>query len=60
MPGWLQAIVEVNPFSHLVTTTRDLMDGAATAGQIGGVLAATLGLTAVFAPLALHLYQSKK
>ena len=60
MPGWLQAIADVNPISHLVTTTRDLMKGAATAGQIGGVLAAALALTAVFAPLALRLYQSKE
>ena len=60
MPGWLQAFVRVNPISHLVTTVRDLMDGAATAGQIGGVLAAAMALTAVFAPLALRLYQSKK
>jgi ABC-2 type transport system permease protein len=60
MPGWLQAFVRVNPISHLVTTVRDLMDGAATAGQIGGVLAAAMALTAVFAPLALRLYQRNK
>lgn len=28
MPGWLQAFVEVNPISHLVTTLRALCEGS--------------------------------
>jgi ABC-2 type transport system permease protein len=59
MPGWLQAFVDVNPITHLVTTTRGLLAGTATAGQIGLVLAAAAALTAVFAPLTMHLYRDK-
>lgn len=57
MPGWVRAFVEVNPISHLVTATRGLTDGTATATQIGWVLVASAVLTAVFAPLTLHLYE---
>jgi ABC-2 type transport system permease protein len=60
MPGWLEAFVEVNPVSHLVTAERDLLDGTATAGQVGWVLAAAAALTAAFAPLALRLYRAKQ
>jgi ABC-2 type transport system permease protein len=59
MPGWLQAFVDVNPVSHLVTAERGLMDGTATAGQIGWVLLAAAVLVLVFAPLTMHLYRNK-
>jgi ABC-2 type transport system permease protein len=59
MPGWLQAFIDVNPVSHLVTAERGLMAGTATAGQVGWVLAAAALLTAVFAPLTSRLYRSK-
>jgi len=59
MPGWLQAFIHVNPISHLVTAARGLMAGTATAGQIGWVLVAAAALTAVFAPLTMHLYRGK-
>ena len=59
MPGWLQAFIDVNPISHLVTAERGLMAGTATAGQVGWVLAASAALTAIFAPLTMHLYRSK-
>ena len=29
LPGWLEAFVDVNPISHLVTATRGLMEGDA-------------------------------
>jgi ABC-2 type transport system permease protein len=32
MPGWLQACIDLNPISHLVTAERGLMAGTATAG----------------------------
>ena len=60
MPGWLQAFIDVNPISHLVTATRGLMAGTATAGQVGWVLAAAAALTAVFAPLTTHLYRNQR
>src|SRR6266511_2447377 len=50
MPGWLRAYIGVNPITHVVTAVRGLMDGTATAGQIGWVLLAAAALTAVFAP----------
>jgi ABC-2 type transport system permease protein len=60
MPGWLQAFIDVNPISHLVTAARGLMAGTATAGQVGWVLAAAAALTAVFAPLTTHLYRNQR
>jgi len=59
MPGWLQAFIRVNPISHLVTAERGLMAGTATATQVGWVLLASAALTAVFAPLTMHLYRNK-
>ena len=59
LPGWLEAFVEVNPISHLVTATRGLMEGGAPAGDIGLVLAEAAALTAVFAPLTVRLYRGK-
>ena len=60
MPGWLQAFIDVNPITHLVTAARGLMAGTATAGQVGWVLAATAVVTAVFAPLTMHLYRNRR
>jgi ABC-2 type transport system permease protein len=60
MPHWLRAFVDVNPVSRLVTATRALTDGTATAGQIAWVLVASAGLTVLFAPLALHLYEKER
>jgi ABC-2 type transport system permease protein len=56
MPGWLQAIVKINPVSHLVDAERGLMAGHPPAGQIILVLIASATLTAVFAPLTAWLY----
>jgi ABC-2 type transport system permease protein len=59
LPGWLEAFVDVNPISHLVTATRGLMEGTASVGEIGLVLATSAALTAVFAPLTVRLYRRK-
>ncbi len=56
MPSWLRAAVDANPISHLVTAVRSLMAGHANFGEIAWVLATTLVLTAVFAPLTMRLY----
>ena len=56
MPGWLQAVVRVNPVSHLVTAERGLLSGHPTAGQVAWVLIAAAIVTAVFAPLTAWLY----
>jgi ABC-2 type transport system permease protein len=60
MPGWLRAFIDVNPITHLVTATRGLMAGTATAGQVGWVLAATAAVTAVFAPLTMRRYRNRR
>lgn len=57
LPSWLEAFVDVNPIAHLVTATRELMDGGASAGGVGLVLAEAAASTAVFAPLTVRLYR---
>jgi ABC-2 type transport system permease protein len=59
LPGWLEAFVGVNPVSLLVTAVRGAMDGTATAAQVGVVLAVAAALTAVFAPVTVHLYRGR-
>jgi len=57
LPGPLEAFVKVNPISILVNASRGLMEGTASAGDIGIVLATAAALTAVFAPLTTRLYR---
>jgi ABC-2 type transport system permease protein len=59
LPGWLEAFVDVNPISQVVTATRGLMEGDANGGDIGLALAASAALTALFAPLTVRLYRRK-
>jgi ABC-2 type transport system permease protein len=59
MPGWLQAFVDVNPVSLLVTAIRGLMHGTVTAGEVGWVLLASALLVAVFGPATMRLYRNK-
>jgi ABC-2 type transport system permease protein len=59
LPGWLEAFVDVNPVSLLVTAERGLMNGTASAGDIAIVVACSAALTAVFAPLTVRLYRGK-
>jgi oleandomycin transport system permease protein len=56
MPGWLQAFVNVNPLSHLVSAVRGLMLGGPVGSQVGWTLAWCAGLLIVFFPLALRGY----
>ena len=60
MPGWLQAVVEVNPITHLATVIRGLMHGSVPAGEIGWVLVSSVLLVAVFGPITMVLYRNKK
>jgi ABC-2 type transport system permease protein len=59
LPGWLEAVVDANPVSHVVTAARGLMDGTATAGQVGLVLAEAAVLALIFAPLTTRLYRTR-
>jgi ABC-2 type transport system permease protein len=59
MPGWLQAFVDVNPVSHLVTAVRGLMHGEAAAGDVGMVLLWSALLVAVLGPLTMRRYGNR-
>lgn len=59
LPGWLQAVVAVNPISILVTGVRGLMHGAPPSGDIALVLVISAALIAVFAPLTTYAYRRK-
>ena len=59
LPSWLEAFVDVNPISHLVTASRGLMGGTATARDIAFVLISAAVLAAVFAPITVRLYRRK-
>lgn len=48
-----------NPVSRFVTAERALMNGSASAGQIGWALLASALLVAVFAPITMHLYRTR-
>ncbi len=60
MPGWMQAVIEVNPITHLATAVRGLMHGSVPAGEIGWVLISSALLVAVFGPITMVLYRNKK
>jgi ABC-2 type transport system permease protein len=57
LPGWLEAFVNVNPVSHLVSATRDLANDAAVTGQVGWTLLAGVVVIAIFAPLSVLSYR---
>jgi len=59
LPSGLEAFVEINPISWVVTANRGLMNGTAEAGDIMLVLATAVVLTAVFVPLTSRLYRKK-
>jgi ABC-2 type transport system permease protein len=59
LPRWLEAFVDVNPISHLVTASRALMDGTAVGVELAVALGTAALLTAVFAPLTTYLYRRK-
>ena len=57
LPSGLEAFVDVNPISHLVTGTRGLMAGEGDAGDILLVLGESAVIAAIFAPLTARLYR---
>jgi ABC-2 type transport system permease protein len=60
MPSGLQAFVNVNPITILVTAVRGLMHGTAAASDILSVLLISGALTAVFGPLTMYRYRNKQ
>ncbi|GAA1295891.1 transport permease protein [Planotetraspora silvatica] len=59
MPGWLQAFVEVNPITHLVSAVRSLMGGTTDTGEVTLVLISGAVLVVVFGTLTMRLYNRK-
>ena len=59
MPGWLQAVVEVNPVSSLVTAVRGLVHGTVAGSDILLVLAWAVALVAVLGPLTMRRYGNR-
>ena len=57
MPSWLQTFAQVNPFTVIVDAMRSLWVGAPTGNSIWGAVAWSLGLIAVFAPIATWRYK---
>lgn len=60
MPGWLQAWVEVNPVSDLVTAVRALMNGLPVGSELGITLGWSAGLVAVFGTLTMWRYRDPR
>ena len=57
LPRGLEAFVNANPISHLVSACRGLMNGSADGTDILVVVGTAVLLTAVFAPLTSRLYR---
>lgn len=58
LPGWLQAWVKINPVTSVVNVTRALLiDEGPVWSPLWKTLAWSLGLIAVFAPLAVRMYR---
>jgi len=60
MPGWLRAIVEHNPVTHLTSAARGLMHGQPAAADIVWVLVASGVIVVIAAPIALRMYHRER
>jgi ABC-2 type transport system permease protein len=56
LPSGLEAFVNANPISHLVSACRGLVDGGVDSSDVIITLAVAAGLTAIFLPLTTRLY----
>ncbi|HET9896569.1 MAG TPA: ABC transporter permease [Streptosporangiaceae bacterium] len=57
LPGWLQAWVKINPVTELSNASRALVLGGPAATSAWHSVLWAIGLTAVFAPLAVRRYR---
>jgi ABC-type multidrug transport system permease subunit len=57
MPGWLQTIADLNPFTIVTNASRALYNGNDPGSDLWWSLAWSAGLTAVFAVLATRRFQ---
>lgn len=60
MPGWVQALVNVNPITHLTDAARGLMHDTPAGSSILWVLVWSAVLVAVFAPMAMRRYNQER
>jgi ABC-2 type transport system permease protein len=58
MPGWLQAIAEVNPFTIVTNATRALYNGTDPGADLWWALAWATGIIVVFSTLAFRKFSS--
>ncbi|MCK9876873.1 ABC transporter permease [Frankia sp. Ag45/Mut15] len=59
MPGWLQAVVKVNPVTSLADATRGLFVGGPVLNPTWHVLVWGVVLVSVFAPLAVRAFRRR-
>jgi ABC-2 type transport system permease protein len=59
MPGWLQAFVNVNPITQLVSVVRAMMNGTWDGGAVMWTLGYGVAFTLVFGFLTMRLYNRK-
>jgi oleandomycin transport system permease protein len=59
MPSWLRGFVELNPVSRLSDAVRGLFTGGPVAPHATAALLASAVIVAIFAPLAVALYQRR-
>lgn len=59
MPGWLQAFVNVNPVSHLVSAVRELANNGHFGVDVIWSLVGAVVIVAVIAPLTVKAYMRK-
>jgi ABC-2 type transport system permease protein len=57
MPGWVQAVAEVNPIKHFIVVVRGALLKGATAGDLARPLAALAAFAVVFLGLAVLRYR---
>jgi oleandomycin transport system permease protein len=57
LPGWLQAWVKINPVTALTNASRGLVTGGPVATSAWHSILWAIGITAVFAPLAVRRYR---
>ncbi|RZL77385.1 MAG: ABC transporter permease, partial [Rhodococcus sp. (in: high G+C Gram-positive bacteria)] len=59
MPGWMQAFVNVNPVSHVVTAVRELVNDGHFGVHVVWSLLGSAVIVAVMAPLTVRTYMRK-
>ena len=59
LPGWLQSWVGVNPVAHMMEASRALMLGGPVGDHVFWVLVWSVGILAVFVPLAVGAYRRR-